>query len=148
MRYSFGTIQVEAEIVEDDRDSIASLQELKQQYSYLRRKQKEHLYAVYLDNDNTVIGDKLISLGQAVQTSVDVKDVVRTAVLTDASAVILVHNHPSSNCEPSSSDLKATEEVQTALETFGVQLLDHLIISRKDTHSMKAENQLSIEEET
>ena len=139
MEYSFGTIQVEAEVVEDDRRSISSLQELRQQYSYLRSKQKEHLYAVYFDNDNTFIGDKLISLGQSVQTSVDVKDVVRTAVLTDASAVILVHNHPSSNCEPSSSDLKATEQVRTALETFGVQLLDHLIISRKGCDSFKAE---------
>lgn len=148
MEYSFGTIQVEAEVLEDDRDSIATLQELKQRYSYLRSKQKEHLYAVYLDNDNQIIGDKLISLGQSVQTSLDVKDVVRTAVLTDASAVILVHNHCSGNCEPSSSDLKATEQVRTALETFGVQLLDHLIISRKGCHSMKAENQLSIEEET
>lgn len=80
--YHFGTIQVQTEVVEDNRDSIASLQELKQRYSHLRSKQKEHLYAVYLDNDNQIIGDKLISLGQSVQTSLDVKDVTRTAVLT------------------------------------------------------------------
>jgi DNA repair protein RadC len=89
----------------------------------------------------------LISLGQSMQTSLDVKDIVRTAVLTDASAVILVHNHPSGNCEPTDSDLTATEKVQDALETFGVQLLDHVIISRKDCNSMKQENQLSREEE-
>mgnify|MGYP002763431999 CR=1 FL=1 len=138
MEYSFGTIKIEAE-VEECSDTVATLSHIRERYSWLRKKQKEHLYAVYLNNDNQVIGDKLISLGQSVQTSLDVKDIVRTAVLTDASAVILVHNHPSGNCEPTGSDLKATEKVQTALQTFGVQLLDHVIISRKDCHSMKEE---------
>lgn len=142
MKYSFGTIKVEAEIEEDDRDEIVSLSHIRERYSHLQGKQKEHLYAVYLNNDNKVIGDKLISLGQSMQTSLDVKDIVRTAVLTDASAVILVHNHPSGNCEPTDSDLKATEKIQTALQTFGVQLLDHVIISRKTYNSMKQEDDL------
>jgi DNA repair protein RadC len=136
--YSFGTIKVEAE-VEEDRDQVHSLSHIRERYSHLQNKQKEHLYAVYLNNDNRVIGDKLVSLGQSMQTSLDLKDIVRTAVLTDASAVILVHNHPSSNCEPTDSDLTATEKIQDALETFGVQLLDHVIISRKTCYSMKKE---------
>ena len=141
MEYSFGTIKVEAE-VQEDSDIVATLSHLRERYSHLQNKQKEHLYAVYLNNDNTVIGDKLISLGQSMQTSLDVKDIARTAVLTDASAVILVHNHPSGNCDPTDSDLTATKHVQDALETFGVSLLDHVIISRKNFHSMKQENQV------
>jgi DNA repair protein RadC len=141
MKYSFGTIKVEAE-VEEDRDQVHSLSHIRERYSPLQGKQKEHLYAVYLNNDNKVIGDKLISLGQSMQTSLDVKDIARTAVLTDASAAILVHNHPSGNCSPTESDLKATEKVQTALETFGVSLLDHVIITRKTCYSMKAEGDL------
>lgn len=141
-KYSFGTIKVEAEVQGDDRDEVTTLSHIRERYSHLQGKQKEHLYAVYLNNDNKVIGDKLISLGQSMQTSLDVKDIVRTAVLTDASAVILVHNHPSGNCSPTDSDLTATEEVQDALETFGVQLLDHVIISRKDCHSMKQEDEI------
>jgi DNA repair protein RadC len=142
MKYSFGTIKVEAEVQGDDRDEVTTLSHIRERYSHLQGKQKEHLYALYLNNDNKVIGDKLISLGQSVQTSLDVKEVVRTAVLTDASAVVLVHNHPSGNCEPTDSDLKATEKVQTALQTFGVQLLDHVIISRKTCYSMKQEDDL------
>ncbi len=105
---------------------------------------KEPLYVVYLNNDNKVIGDKLISLGQSMQTSLDVKDIVRTAVLTDAEAVILVHNHASTSAEPSTSDLKATEQVQTCLEKFDVQLLDHVIISREEFCSMKREEKLNV----
>jgi DNA repair protein RadC len=141
MEYSFGTIKVEAEI-EEDRDEIISLSHIRERYSHLQGKQKEHLYAVYINNDNQVIGDKLISLGQSMQTSLDVKDIVRTAVLTDASAVVLVHNHPSGNCSPTDSDLTATEKVQDALETFGVSLLDHVIISRETCHSMKEEGEI------
>jgi DNA repair protein RadC len=140
--YSFGTIKVEAEVQEGDRNEIVSLSHIWERYSHIQGKQKEHLYALYLNNDNKVIGDKLVSLGQLMQTSLDVKDIVRTAVLTDASAVILVHNHPSANCEPTDSDLKVTEKVQDALETFGAQLLDHAIISRKTCHSMKAEGEI------
>jgi DNA repair protein RadC len=139
--YSFGTIKVEAE-VEEDRDQLHSLSHIRERYSHLQGKQKEHLYAVYLNNDNRVIGDKLVSLGQSMQTSLDVKDIARTAVLTDASAVILVHNHPSGNCEPTESDLTATEKIQTALQTFGVQLLDHIIISRKGICSFKSDSKL------
>lgn len=140
-RYSFGSIQVEVE-VDEDVEKIATLSHIKERYGWLRRKQKEHLYAVYLNNDNKVIGDKLVSLGQSMQTSLDVKDVTRTAVLTGAEAVILVHNHPSGNCSPTDSDLTATEKVQTCLETFGVQLLDHVIISRKKCYSLKAKGDL------
>lgn len=54
-----------------------------------------------------------------------------TAVLAMAGTVISVHNRPSGNCEPAESDLTVTQDVQSCLEGFGIQLLDHVIISRK-----------------
>lgn len=142
MNYRFGTIQVEAEILEE-RDTVYSLSHIRERYKHLQSKQKEHLYAVFLNNDNQVIGDKLISIGQSVQTSMDTKDIARTAVLTDAEAVILVHNHSSANPQPSDADLEATRQVQNCLESFGVELLDHIILSRNQIHSMKAQGELS-----
>lgn len=139
--YSFGTIKVKTEI-EEDSDTISSLSSIKDRYSHLKQKQKEHLYALYLNNDNQVIGDKLISLGQSMQTSLDVKDIVRTAVLTDASAVILIHNHPSGNSEPTEADLEATDKVRKCLQSFSIQMLDHVIISRNECYSMKRKDQL------
>lgn len=72
----------------------------------------------------------------------DTKDIARTAVLTDAEAVILVHNHSSANSQPSNADLEATRQVQNCLESFGVELLDHIILSRNQVHSMKAQGEL------
>jgi DNA repair protein RadC len=142
VKYGFGTIQVEAEILEE-RDTVFSLSHIRERYEHLQSKQKEHLYAVFLKNDKQVIGDKLISLGQSLQTSIDTKDIVRTAVLTDAEAAILVHNHTSANSQPSDADLEATRQVQNCLESFGVELLDHIILSRNQVYSMKAQGELS-----
>jgi len=141
VEHRFGTIRVEAEILEE-RDAVYSLSHIRERYKHLQTRQKEHLYAVFLNNDNQVIGDKLISLGQSVHTSMDKKDIARTAVLTDAEAVILVHNHTSANSQPSNADLEATEQVQTCLESFGVELLDHIILSRNQVYSMKQEGDI------
>ncbi len=141
VNYRFGTIQVEAEVLEE-REKVYSLSHIRERYKHLQTKQKEHFYAVYLNNDDQVIGDKLISLGQSVQTSLDVKDITRTAVLTDAEALILVHNHTSANSQPSDADLEATRQVQNCLESFGVEILDHIILSRNQVYSMKQEGEI------
>jgi DNA repair protein RadC len=140
--YSFGTITVDLEIEEENRQAVESLHHIEERYSDLRGKEKEHFYALYLNNDNRVIGDKLISLGKSSQTSLDTKDILRTGILAGAEAAILIHNHPSGNSEPSTQDLKATQEIQKQLEQFQIKLLDHVILSRSDTYSMKQEHQL------
>lgn len=142
MEYDFGSIQVTAELQDEPREEITSLSGVKAKYGFLREKPKEHFYAVFLKSDNEVIGDKLISLGGTQDTPVDVKDVARTAVLTNASAVILVHNHPSTNAKPSDNDWKSTREIKEALEIFNIELLDHVIISQEDTYSMKEHGKL------
>mgnify|MGYP002761701414 CR=1 FL=1 len=145
--YSFGTINIEVEIQEENREKVDTLYSIEERYSDLRGKEKEHFYALYLNNDNQVIGDKLISLGKSSQTSLDTKDILRTGILAGAEAVILIHNHPSGNAEPSPQDLKATHRIQEQLEQFHIKLLDHVILSRSDTYSMKQEHQLQQEEE-
>lgn len=145
--YSFGTTSVEVEIEEENRQKVESLHHMEERYQDLRGKEKEHFYALYLNNDNQVIGDKLISLGKSSQTSLDIKDILRTGILAGAEAAILIHNHPSGNSEPSPQDLKSTQQVKKRLEQFQITLLDHVILSRKDTYSMKQENQLQEEDE-
>ena len=145
--YSFGTINIEVEIQEENRQAVESLHHIEERYQDLRGKEKEHFYALYLNNDNRVIGDKLISLGKSSQTSLDTKDILRTGIMAGAEAAILIHNHPSGNAEPSTQDLKATQEIQKQLEQFQIKLLDHVILSRNDTYSMKQENQLQDRDE-
>lgn len=133
MKYEFGTIQVHAEIT----DNIESLSDVTAKYQGIGEEQKEHLYAIFLDNANQEIGDKLIGLGGKDSVQFDFQDITRTVILVNAAAVILVHNHPSSIPEPTQSDIETTEELHETLDILDIQLLDHVIITRKQTHSMK-----------
>jgi DNA repair protein RadC len=137
MEYELGTIKVHTEI-QETQDKIESLNDVTAKYQELGQKQKEHVYAVFLTNSNEEIGDKLIGLGGLQSAPLDVQDVVRTATLVKAGAVILVHNHPSGQAEPTQKDIKTTEKIKEALNHLDIQLLDHVIITHTNSHSMKA----------
>jgi DNA repair protein RadC len=70
------------------------------------------------------------------------KEIVRTALLTNASSVILVHNHPSDDLSPSSNDVIITAAVTKACEIMEIALTDHVIISRSGYYSFSREGML------
>jgi len=137
VEHELGSIQVTAEVQDESPEEITRLQAIIDKYRFLRYKPKEHFYAVFLKADNEVIGDKLIGLGSSGNAPVDLKDIARTAVLTNASAVILVHNHPSNNDEATPEDKEATRNIKKGLELFDIDVLDHVIMSQDDHYSMK-----------
>lgn len=137
VEHEFGTIKVKAEITCENRDTVESLNDVTARYSELGEKQKEHLYAVFLTNGNEEIGDELLSLGTTSSASFDLKQLVRTATLVNAGAVILVHNHPSGQAEPTQKDLETTRKTHDLLNELGIQLLDHVIITHQNHHSMR-----------
>jgi len=136
MDYDLGTIKVHTEI-QETQDKIESLNDVTAKYQELGQKQKEHVYAVFLTNSNKEIGDKLIGLGGLQSAPLDVQDVVRTATLVKAGAVILIHNHPSGHSQPTTGDIENTEKIHNLLDQLGIQLLDHVIITRTKSYSMK-----------
>lgn len=140
MEYELGTIKVTAELKEEPESKIQTLSDVTSKYRHLGEKQKEHFYTVFLTNDNTEIGDKLIALGTRDSVTIDIQDIARTALLVNAAAAILVHNHPSRNPEPTHQDIETTREIYEALDQLGIQLLDHVIITENDSHSMKGYN--------
>ena len=140
MEHKLGTIKVEAEIQGQPENEITCLRDVQEKYSELGQEQKEHLYAVFLTNDNQFIGDKIIGLGSRDTVGVDIQDVVRTAAITNAGAVILVHNHPSGKAGATEKDVEVTQEAKQVLEKINVELLDHVIISRDENYSMRQAN--------
>ena len=61
---------------------------------------------------------------------------MRTALLTGARSIILMHQHPSGECRPSEEDLRLTQRLAMAADLIGIQLLDHIIVGDDDTYSM------------
>lgn len=97
---------------------------------HLRDAGKEFFYAVLLDIRNKVIRDAEISRGSISASVVDPADIVREACIHHASRVVLVHNHPSGECDPSKEDVDTTNRIVQALKLVGVRVLDHIIVGR------------------
>lgn len=89
----------------------------------------EESWALFLNRAGYVTDLRRISTGTGDSTLVDRKAVVRMAVDCLASGVILSHNHPSGDPHPGKADLRLTEELKAALETFDIDLVDHIIVS-------------------
>lgn len=100
---------------------------------------REQFRVLYLDKKNRLIGDEVISDGTVDQTPVFPREVVRLALARHASAMILVHNHPSGDPTPSRADIELTREIMAAARALDISVHDHLIIARGATTSLKAQ---------
>lgn len=97
----------------------------------LHDESNEHFFVVLLDIRNKVIGAPIeISRGSVSASVVDPADIVREACIHHASRVVLVHNHPSGECDPSKEDLDTTNKIVQALKYVGIRVLDHIIVGR------------------
>lgn len=90
---------------------------------------KEFFYLVLLNNSLRCIGYALIGVGTTGAVTVNVKEILQLTILSNASHIILSHNHPSGSLKPSRSDIALTKQVKKAAALFDVTLADHLIIT-------------------
>jgi DNA repair protein RadC len=97
----------------------------------------EQFRVLFLDRRNVLIADEVQNEGSIDHTPVYPREVVKRALTLDASALIMVHNHPSNHPAPSPADIEMTRLVKQALDSVGVVLHDHVIISRKGHTSFK-----------
>jgi len=95
----------------------------------------EEFHVLMFDKKLHLIKDALMQKGSVDSVPVYVREVVKEIVLARASSVILYHNHPSGNCQPSDADLKLTKEIVQALKVLQVKVYDHLIVSRSNYYS-------------
>ncbi|MDZ4062965.1 MAG: JAB domain-containing protein, partial [Brevundimonas sp.] len=93
---------------------------------------------LYLDHRNNLLRDEWVAEGTVDHAPVYPREVVRRALDLSASAMILVHNHPSGDPTPSRADIEMTRKVVDAARVFGLQVHDHLVIGRDGTASFKA----------
>jgi len=97
----------------------------------------EQFRVLFLDRRNVLIADEVQHQGTIDHTPVYPREVVRRALSFDASALVMVHNHPSNHPKPSKADIQMTRQIIEALDKVGIVLHDHLIISRKGHSSLR-----------
>ena len=103
---------------------------------------QEKLLAIYLDNKKRLIDYRFISLGTLDQTLFHPRDIIYNAIKVNASAIIVIHNHPSMDIKPSEADISITNTLYNSCNIVGIPLLDHLITNTKTYYSFFKENNL------
>ncbi len=98
----------------------------------------ERVRVLYLNSRNMLIRDELASEGSIDQSAIYVREAVKRALELGASAIILVHNHPSGSPEPSRQDIAITRNIAEAAAKLGIILHDHIIIGGPDHRSFRA----------
>ena len=95
----------------------------------------EEIYVLLLNSANKAIGFSKISSGGIAGTVVDVKVVFQTALKSNATSLIMCHNHPSGNLKPSDADIKVTKNIKQAGKIMDIALVDHLILTNEGYYS-------------
>lgn len=104
----------------------------------LDRQTDEHFVMLALDTKNKIVGGFVITIGTINSSLVNTRGIFQRALLCNASKIILAHNHPSGNVEPSREDISVTKNISKCGELLGIELLDHIIIGDNDYTSLRA----------
>jgi DNA repair protein RadC len=106
-------------------------------FDFLKYQSKEQLIVINLNNQHGVMNYETIATGSVNGVNARVCEVLRTAIILNAPAIILVHNHPSGYPTPSKSDIRFTQNIKEVAELLDVKLLDHIIIGESSFVSLK-----------
>ncbi|GMV36561.1 MAG: UPF0758 protein [Fimbriimonadales bacterium] len=111
-----------------ERTVISGPEDVAREFAHLRDERREHFCAILLDSKGHILKSRTVSIGALDTTVVQPREVFREAVREGAASVIVAHNHPSGDPEPSEEDLAVTRRLAEAARILGVDLLDHVIL--------------------
>ena len=98
---------------------------------------REMLLSVMLTVRNDLIGVETVSIGSITASTTTPRDIFKSAILANAVAIIICHNHPSGELVPSKNDIEITRQLIAAGELLGIKVLDHLIVSNQGYRSLR-----------
>ena len=107
----------------------------------LRNLDHEESWILLLNSANLPLAKKMITVGTIKSTQIDHRRIIKEALLTNATAIILFHNHPSGTPVPSVADINETNKLRKACDIFDISLLDHIILTDESYYSFADESQ-------
>ena len=105
-------------------------------------KEKEHFLLLTLDGASPVIKQRIIHIGTLNQALVHPREIFKPAIQDNAAGVIIAHNHPSGTLEASRADIQITQRLKEVAKLVGIELLDHVILSKEGFYSFSEEGLL------
>jgi DNA repair protein RadC len=108
------------------------------------REKKEHFVMLSLDARNNLIKKSDISIGTLNASVVHPREVFKEAIQCSAASIIIAHNHPSGDANPSDEDIEMTKRLKESGKILGIEILDHVIVARNDRYSLMEKKSLKI----
>lgn len=108
--------------VRDASSAVATL------VQYLGGEDREHFVVILLNSKNRIIGINTVSVGSLSSSLVHPREVFKPAILSNAAAILVAHNHPSGDPTPSQEDVVITRRLREAAELLDIRLLDHIVL--------------------
>lgn len=99
----------------------------------------EECWVIYLSRSNIILGKEMIHSGSLEMVMIDTGRILRKAIERQCSHIILAHNHPGGNCQPSEADIRQTERLKRALRAVEITLMDHIIVAEDSFFSFADE---------
>lgn len=130
-------------VKKSERESVFSSERLgKKLIAQIGHKEQEHLMAMYLNNQNQIVDERVISIGTKNRSLASPSDILRYAVRCNASSIIVAHNHPSGSVAPSGNDREFTRNIMECCKLFEIVLLDHIVVGRDTYYSFREQDYL------
>lgn len=130
-------------VKKSERESVFSSERLgKKLIAQIGHKEQEHLMAIYLNNQNQIVDERIISIGTKNRSLASPSDILRYAVRCNASSIIVAHNHPSGSVAPSGNDREFTRNIMECCKLFEIVLLDHVVVGRDTYYSFREQDYL------
>ena len=122
----------------ENQESIGGPEDI---FSYVRLhlggQDRECVYALYLNNAKKIVHHCKVGSGTVDRTAIYPREILKPALMVDATSMVLVHNHPDGMPVPSEEDHQYTNQIETIAETMGIRLVDHIIVTRTQAYSLK-----------
>lgn len=125
---------------------ILSPREVWDEMKEIRDNKKEHFVVFFLDVRNQIIKKEIISIGTLNTSLVHPREVFEPAIRYSAAQIIISHNHPSEDSTPSEEDILVTKKLIQAGKILDIEILDHVIVTKKDFFSMKQKRMMGEQE--
>lgn len=130
-------------VKKSELESVYSSQYLgKKLIAQIGHKEQEHLMAIYLNYQNQIVDERVISIGTKNRSLASPSDILRYAVRCNASSIIVAHNHPSGSVTPSGNDRDFTRDLMECCKLFEIVLLDHVVVGRDTYYSFREKDYL------
>jgi DNA repair protein RadC len=143
---AYRRLKVQVQLVRDLPENKAVCRSPGDAYKLVRdelaKADREKCLSLILNSRNQVVGIDEVSVGSLNSSIIHPREVYKSAILANAASIILVHNHPSSDVEPSEDDLTITKRLWEAGKIIGIDLVDHLIVGRDGFLSFKSKKLL------